>query len=355
MENLPSISDMTLGDILFANVLSPLWPLVIARPLKLFPKTLGLTPGVEGVPSREYMVRVLSDYPTHQAMLRALTGDHFASFVNHVRGKHRISPTTLKAIAGRFGPNVGPNEIAAMVHGSSKGPLLPALLSLCGLFEAVPNLFFAKVVKAGIPCPHCGGNLIDDRDVWWTKQPLTLPKPTHDLVERMLGAILVGTGFYAYFKNVDREAFLDHIVQLAEPSKHPFGNWIENVKQSRGAASYFDLCAASADGTLLPFDENRLSKWASGGELLPLALGGRLIAGLPDAPALELDLYAARAIAFVLDLVIAATPGATAPKRKTAQDMIFRRLRTLHDHAILFIRAAQKKAQERATGQPVVS
>jgi hypothetical protein len=45
MENLPSISDMTLGDILFANALSPLWPLVIARPLKLFPKTLDLTPG----------------------------------------------------------------------------------------------------------------------------------------------------------------------------------------------------------------------------------------------------------------------------------------------------------------------
>jgi hypothetical protein len=355
MENLPSISEMTLGDILFGNALSPFWPLVIARPLKLFSKTLGLTPGVEGVPSREYMVRVLSDYPTHQALVRALTGDHFPNFVNHVRGKHRISPTTLKAIAGRFGPNVGPNEIAAMVHGSSDGPLLPALLSLWGLFEAIPNLFFANMVKAGIPCPHCGGNLIDDRDAWWTKQPLTLPKSAYELVERMLGAILVGTGFYAYFKNIDREALLDHIVQLAEPSKHPFGNWIDNVKQSRGAASYFDLCAASADGTLLPFDENRLSKWASGGELLPLALGGRLIAGLPDATALELDLYASRAIAFVLDLVIATTPGATAPRREAAQDMIFRRLTTLQDHAILFIRTAQKQAKGRATGEFVAS
>lgn len=181
------------------------------------------------------------------------------------------------------------------------------------------------------------------------------PKANIRLVERMLGAILVGAGFYAYFKKVEREAFIDHIVHLAEPSKHPFGNWIENVKQSRGAASYFDLCAASADGSLLPFDENRLSKWASGGELLPLALGGKLIAGLPDAAALELDLYAARAIAVVLDLVIASTSGATAPKRKAAQDMIFRRLRTLHDHVILFIRAAHKKAHERATAQPVVA
>jgi hypothetical protein len=345
MENQPDIGELTLGDILLGNKLAPLWPLIIARPLKLFPKALGLTPGIEAVPSHEFLVRILTDHPTHQALIRDLTGDHFKNFENHVRGKHRASPTTLKAIASKLA--VDESFIAALAHGNSDGPLLPTLLSLFGIAEAIPNLFFASVVKAGIPCQHCGGNLIDDRDSWWKAQSLRLPKPAYDLIERLLGALLVATGFCVYFKKIEREAPIAQMIQLARPPRHPFGNWIGNVMQSRGAESYYDLCAAPfADGTPVPIEENRISKWASGGELLPIAIGSKLIAGLPDAEALQLDLYAARAMAFVIDLATAATQVDTGPPRKLVQDMIFRRLETIHKHALLFTRVAHTRQRE---------
>lgn len=347
MENLPTIGDAKLGDIFFRDALAPLWPVTIVRPLKLFPKSLGLTPGAEAVPSPEFLVRILSDHPTHQALIRAQSGEHFKNFENHVRGRHRASPTTLKAIAEKMGVNE--SDIATMAHGRSDGPLLPNVLSLIGLVEAIPNRFFAAAVKLGIPCPHCGGNLIDDRDSWWQSQALQLPKPAYRLVERLLGALLVGTGLYAVLQAIERYAPVDQIVQLAHPSKHPFGNWLGRVMESRGIQKYSELCdAPSGDGTSLPFDENRLSKWASGGELLPLAMGKRMTAGLADANALELDLIAARALAFIIDLATAAAECETAPPRKLVQATIHRRLETLHNHAIILVREVQKTRRKTA-------
>ena len=346
MENQPGIGQLTLGEILFGDKLAPSWPLVIARPLKLFPKALGLLPGIASVPSREFLVRILTDYPTHQALLRDLAGDHFKNFENYVRGKHRATPTTLKGIADKFGVDEG--LITAMKHGSSEGPLLPCLLSLFGITEAIPNLFFAAVVKAGIPCQHCGGNLIDDRDSWWKEQSLRLPKPAYDLIERLLGALLVATGFCVLAKKIERESPIADTIQLAQPSRHPFGNWIGKVMQSRGVESYFDLCSEHvANGTPLPVEENRISKWASGGELLPIAIGYKLTAGLPDAEALQLDLYAARAMAFVIDLATAASVGEVGPTRKLVQDMIFRRLETIQNHFHLFARVLLARLEEK--------
>ncbi|WP_241300229.1 hypothetical protein [Burkholderia stabilis] len=346
MENQSGIGQLTLGEIFFGDKLAPLWPLVISRPLKLFPTALGLMPGIPSVPSREFLVRIFTDYPTHQALLRDLVGDHFKNFENHVRGKHHVSPTTLKGIADKFG--VDERFISAMKHGNAEGPLLPPLLSLFGLSEAIPNLFFAAVVKTGIPCQHCGGNLIDDRDSWWKKQPLRLPKPAYDLIERLLGALLVATGFYVLVREIEREAPIEEIIQLAHPSRHPFGNWIGKVMQSHGVESYYKLCSQYvADGTPLPIDENRISKWASGGELLPIAIGAKLTAGLTDAEVLQMDLHAARAIALIIDFATAATVGDAGPTRKLVQDMIFRRLETIHNHFRLFTRVFVARIEEK--------
>jgi hypothetical protein len=346
VENQPGIGQWTIGEILFEDKLAPNWPIVIARPLKLFPKALGLTPGVAAVPSREFLVRVLTDYPTHQALLRDLAGDHFKNFENHVRGKHDVSPTTLKGIAGRFG--VPEDLITSMKHGNAVGPLLPQLLSLFGIVEALPNLFYAAVVKEGIPCEHCRGNLIDDHDSWWTKQELRLPKPAYDLIERLLGAVLVGTGLWTLIRKVARTKPIDQNKHLSDPSRHPFGHWLARVMQARGVRSYFDLCAERvAAGAPLAIDENRLSKWASGGELLPISVGLKLIDGLPDADALQMDLYAARTLAFAIDLVAAAAaaPGDVRSSRKDAQDMIHRRLGTILVHLRLFGRVLAKTAE----------
>jgi hypothetical protein len=302
--------------------------------------------GYSSVPSGEVLVRIFSDFPIHQALLRDLAGAHFKNFENHLRGKHQVSPTTLRGIAKKLG--VDERLVTEMKHGQAEGPLLPALLSLFGIMEALPNLVYAAIVKTGIPCQHCGENLIDDRDIWWKKQSLRLPKPVYDLIERVLGALLVATGFGVLTKKIERESPIQELIGLSHPSRHPFGHWITKVMQARGVESYFDLCSEHAADDF-SINENRSSKWASGGELLPIKIARLLTARLPGAEALVLDVYAARTMAFLVDLAAAAAPlkAMLGPTRKRAQDLIYRRLETINQHILLFARVLQGRLDDK--------
>jgi hypothetical protein len=115
---------------------------------------------------------------------------------------------------------------------------------------------------------------------------------------------------------------------------------------TRGVESYFDLCSEHAADDF-SINENRISKWASGGELLPIKIARLLTARLPGAEALVLDVYAARTMAFLVDLAAAAVEGDVGPTRKRAQDLIYRRLETINQHILLFARVLQGRLDDK--------
>lgn len=318
-------------------------PLDLRRPMKLFKGTLGIHPGSAAIPDPEFLVRLISGSPSHQALLRQAVGDQFKNLEHLLRGKHTASPTTLRILARSM--CLSEDQLLAFAHGNKNGPLLPQLLMLFHNAERIPLGLISSLTATPAPCPCCGQNLMEDARAWWQRQALQLASPEYRFVDRLLNAVVGGHLAYELLMLLTQRSAVpfDVVSGLAKPKGHPIGNWLVLVKAARGFTYLWELAASRRD-TIAKTDEmqsNRIKKWSSGQDLLPYEDAKMLTAGLSNEHHLLALHLAARFLAFATDFVCATADGADYPSRATAQRLVYERLCHLHAKARLALKLLQ--------------
>lgn len=245
-----------------------------------------------------------------------------------------------------------------LAHGRKDGPLLPELLLLLRLIEGVPFGIFTFLMTQELSCPHCGANALHDADVWWRRQPLRIGKAEYEFAERLLAALTVGSRLWEIrpLLGPAGDDAAEPLPSLANPGRHPIGNWLAAVRGAYRCSNLFDLAQRLPfeEDETAPITQSRLKKWSSGQDLIPVEAGFSLIAGLPDAKVLEHGLIAARVLALVVDFLCAAATVEAAPlRKKTVRQIVFDRLQALRMK--LLISGWLLGAKDQGTSRTVLS
>lgn len=302
-------------------------PITLQRPMKLFKGALTQSKsfGTPFIPDPEFLVRLTTDYRSHQAILRDNAGEHFKNLENYLRQRHQPSPVTLLAMSQKIG--VSTEDMASWVHGNEDGPLLPRLLELFALFENVPYRFATHTLDTEVLCPSCRANILDDRDVFWRKQAIAFGQPEYVFAERLLSATIGASFLFQLFlgltgHKIDWAEFF----ALADPDRHPIGNWLAGIQKARSLGSLADMAVEMQQmndkDCQVPYE--RLKKWSAGTDLMPVAVVKALSTAMNDLNRYLLPGYIARALAFVIDFLVAAAP-APVPERVRIQEIVHER------------------------------
>lgn len=336
MENIavgkPAPLDKSPGDASLEDMfIVPYEPIAICRPLGPYGRMLSLAPGVRSAPSPEFLYRLLTSHASHQALLRTATGDQFKNLENLIRGRHQSSATTRSVLAERLRVNL--DFIAELDGSAPSGPLLPALQQLAQLFEGIPSWLARTVLSVDVPCPCCGANLLNDVDAWWARHAPSIAAPEYRFVERLLRS-LIGACLcerLAHHLSGAQPPSLVNLSSLADPKRHPIGNWLAEIL---GQLNFQSLSQLSTHMQLKGYDENayaygRLRKWSAGQDAMPFAEGQNIAQSIGTPPGNERRLSAARAIALITEFIMASTSDAEISIRPRAQAVLEARLRAL--------------------------
>lgn len=338
-EELPmNRDDSTLSDLFCV----PFWPIRLHRPMRLFRRALGLEPGVQQAPSADFLVRLVSDAPSHQAWLRQALGNRYKNFENLLHGKGERSATTMALIEATL-PGITGVLAEREKNLDPAAPFFPELLKAVQLLEGIPFRLFRALMAHELNCPHCGANILRDTDSWWSRQAIHWDEGEYRFAERLITVLISATAIRRLGTTgmASDEYLLENVLSLSEPSKHPFGHWMRRVMQAHEVKTYAELAnALPLEAEAKSITDRRLRKWASGrDDLMPLAAGHQLTAGLTKKSELDNQLIAARVIAFAVDFLCAAAPAGGAGQTQV-QGILHQRLCQLRENAMLAIKIA---------------
>lgn len=315
----------------------------LQRPMRLFKGAITQTKayGVPFTPDLDFLVRLVTDYRSHQAILREAAGQHFKNLENYVRGEHQTSSVTLQMISKTIG--ITPEVLASWAHGRPNGPLVPELLKLFCLVENVPNKFMSHALDTEVLCPYCKMNILDDRDTFWHKQSIAFDRPEYEFAERILTAGIGASCFAMLFVNHTEEKIdWDDIYKLSHQSKHPMGHWLNDVQRGLAVASLADLAEKmqlmSSTECHVPYE--RLKKWSAGTDLMAVSVAKALSNASKRHNWHWTSFLLARSLTFVIDFLMAAAPGVE-PKRQSIQAIVADRFIGLGEN----LRIAMKKTK----------
>lgn len=340
------ISDMTVGEFLTP----PFQPVEVLRALGPYGRMLRLKPAISMAPDSEFLVRLLTGHASHQAYIRHEAGSDYKNLENWVRGKHKASRTTKQVLASRLGLTM---EYLEKLAGSAlDGPLMPDILTLFQMVEVFPMRLTSGALNRVVPCPCCGENLLDDVDAWWSKQAPGMGHAEYHFAERLLNAVL-GANLIERLSALTKERAelsLDRLDALANPLRHPIGNWLWEAQASMSCNSLAELVAAMQlrGGVGTTFSHGRLKKWSAGQDVMPLEAGEVLAEACGQSKSGMRRLIAARSIALVTDFVVASLPiEAHVVGRKGAQEVVHARLVQLAHNLQIAIAAIAGKTPQR--------
>lgn len=343
------ISDMTVGEFLTP----PFQPVEVLRALGPYGRMLRLEPTISMAPDPEFLVRLLTGHASHQAYIRHEAGSLYKNLENLARGTHKVSRTTMQVLASRLGL---PMEYLEKLAGSAlDGPLMPDILTLFQMVEGFPMRATSGVLNRVVSCPCCGENLLDDVDAWWSKKAPGMGQEEYHFAERLLNAVL-GASLIERVIALTKERVelsLDRLDALANPLRHPIGNWLWEAQNSMCRDSLAELAAVMQlrGGIGATFLHGRLKKWSAGQDVMPLE-AGEAIAEAYGQPKRGLRrLIAARVIALVTDFVAASWPTAThvvGRKGAGAQEVVHARLVQLSNNLQIATAAIAGKTFQRS-------
>ena len=345
----PHIFDMTVGEFL-----TPLFPQVeVLRVLGPYGRMLRLEPAISMAPDPEFLVRLFTGHASHQAYIRHEAGSLYKNLENLARGRHKVSRTTMQALASRLGLTM---EYLEKLAGSAlDGPLIPDILTLFQMVEGFPMRVASGALNRVVSCPCCGENLLDDVDAWWSKKAPGMGQAEYHFAERLLNAVF-GASLIERIIALTKERFelsLDRLDALANPLRHPIGNWLWEAQASMSCNSLAELATAMQlrGGVGATFSHSRLKKWSAGQDVIPLEAGEAIAEACGQAKSGMKRLIAARSIALVTDFVAASWP--TVPhvagrKGEGAQEAVHARLVQLGNNLQMAISAMAGKTLQRS-------
>lgn len=337
---------MTIGELL----LTPFQPVEVLRALGPYGRILDLEPGVPKAPDPEFLVRLLTGHASHQACIRHEAGSQYKNLENLIRGKHKVSSTTKLVLANTLGLSM--EDLESLDGSAPDGPLIPGILAMFQIVEGLPMRVMSGFLDRDVPCPCCGKNLLDDVDVWWQKQAPGMRPAEYHMAERLLNALL-GAGLIERFVALFQERTdlsLDRLGALANPSRHPIGNWLSEAQVAMSSDSLAELAAAMQlrRDVGSTFSHGRLKKWSSGQDVMPMEAGEAIADACGQAKSGIRRLIAARTIALVTDFVAATLPYATnAFGRKVAQKVVCARIEHLGGNLRIALAAIMGKMPQR--------
>lgn len=327
--------------------LTPFQRVEVLRALGPYGRMLGLEAGCPKTPDSEFLVRLLTGHASHQASIRHETGSQYKNLENLIRGRHKVSATTKQVLAITLGLSL--EDLERLEGSAPDGPLIPEILALLQIVEGFPMSLTSGFLKTDVPCPCCGANVLDDVDVWWQKHAPGMGQAEYHFAERLLHALL-GAGLIERFivslqKRTDLS--LDRLGALANPARHPIGNWLSEAQEAISCDSLVGLAAAMQfrGGVGTTFSHSRLKKWSSGLDVMPLEAGRAIADACGQTKSGMRRLIAARTIALVTEFVAASLPyGTGVAGRKTGQSVVCARLEQLSSN--LQIAAATERTKQ---------
>jgi hypothetical protein len=299
------------------------------------------------VPDPDFLVRLVTDYRSHQAIIRQGAGAHFKNFDNFIRGKHQLSPVTMRAMSEKLGVEL--DEIAKWPHGKEDGPLLPDLLNIFSSIESLPYRFTTHILDAEVLCSCCKNNILDDRDAFWTQQNIVFNEPEFGFAERILRATIGASFFWILLgRFAGEKTDWPDVYMLAHRCKYPIAHWLSAIQTSYRVNSLAELAvkmqAMDSPDCHVPYE--RLKKWSSGMDLLPVSVAKALSQASGHNNEHWISFFLARALSFVIDFLVAAAPGAE-PKRQVIQEIVENRFVGLGQN----LRIAMAKQANEAKGK----
>lgn len=319
-------------------------PITLYRPMRVYKTALAPSAsiGIPFVPDGDFLVRMVTDYRSHKAILRAEVDGDFKNLENLLRGRHQLSAKTMSSLSERL--NVSSEELATWVHGEKDGPLAPNLLRLFSLLETVPGGLTSQVLAAPVFCNCCGANMLAGRDLFWARQLVSYAPAEVEFAERLLKAAVGAACVFDVMASIAGKTFpWENLTALVHPSKYPMGHWLELMLTHYQVSSLIDL---SVKMQLMPAPEcrvpyERLKKWSSGQDLMPVAVAKALIKGTSQPNRLWLCFMLARTITFVIDFLCSAGP--IRPMRMQAQEIVYCRINALIANMRIAINAEKKR------------
>ena len=300
------------------------------------------------VPDPDFLIRLITDYRSHQAIIRENAGEHFKNFENYIRGKHQLSPGTLRAMSKKLGVDL--DEIAKWSHGRPDGPLLPDLLNIFSLVESLPYRFTTHMLDTEVLCPCCKNNILNDRDAFWTKQSVAFNEPEYEFAERILRATIGASFFWIVLERFSgKTTDWPDVYTLAHRCRYPIAHWLSDIQASYRVNSLAELAvkmqAMDSPECHVPYE--RLKKWSSGMDLLPVSVAKALSLAAGHNNGHWISFFLARTLSFAIDFLVAAAPGAE-PKRQIIQEIVENRFIGLGQN----LRIAMARQAAESKGKP---
>lgn len=301
----------------------PYEPLTLCRPMQLFPTSLGLLPHSPQVPSDNFLANLVSGKRTHLAIVREIFGKNYKNFVNFARGEVSTSPKVYTALVQALN---GDEELLSLFAKNMRLGILPVqTANVMRLIETVLNQLGSAASSGTGMCPACRQKRISQASQWWSEQKCSLGPPEYRFVDRLLldtlAVVILPRAFSADWSQ--REDPATPVISMCASGAHPFKHWLKRVMVSHRASDLTSLATKSRlEG---PSPDSHLQR-CSRGEMLTLETIDALTTGL-DQPKPLRDLgRQTRALAFVIDFLIAANTHEEPLSWSTAQQIIQERM-----------------------------
>lgn len=317
----------------------PYEPITLARPMTLFPTTLGLTPRVASIPSSDYLAELLCGHKSVQAALRKELGDvNFRNLRNYALGRK-----TTEATKERLLLLLRDQETLELVAEHLRGPEQSTPTRLLQMGEGAMLLLVTAVLGFGASCSHCGENEITPEDSWWSKQPCVLAPSEYRFLDRLL---YVPAGLAIAPAMLNGNSPPPTVLRtLSAPDRLPFQHWLDVIRKAYSSPNLAHLAARAG---MEPQMTSVLYR-VNAGEMLTDAHIHAITKRLGNGQRVERvrkQGRVVRRIAFAVDFLLAAHADEQELEFALAQKIVHDRLSHLCDDLQRALVALQRKANE---------
>ena len=285
-------------------------------------------------------IAVISKGARHQELIRAKLGpQQYKNFENLCRGANTPSSTTVGLLATTL--DIDRATLRGLEATAGPNHLLPSYVAA---FEAAESTFLVAFRSSvgSVKCSCCGKSLNDRTTEWWDSQPIPLTLGAAAFVDRLLTATMGAALALECLEALGAQKGLNRgiVVDLANPSTHPIGHWIELVQRTRSEKFAWKLTTKDCNGMdVEPALPGRILKWRSGVDLLPFDRAEGMIFGASHYRLLSHANVAARTVALAVDVLQACALSGARPSRKVAQQIVSDRLHYFNAYTTLALGA----------------
>jgi hypothetical protein len=272
----------------------PFWEVTLARDMRRFGASLGLTPNIAGTPSVNLAAAIIFGRRSFEAVLRQLFDNaEFRNLRNYALGKVK-TPRALGSVLAKCGGN---QEIFEELIAVLRDPDSANSVRFVGALEGAAYRLATFIRSVPAPCPCCGANLVRSAEDWWREQLCDVGMMEAHLVDRAC-MVAIATHVLIGFRD-DAKTLPPPVLHRLQ--MHPNANWLQSLARLVGAPTLSNL-APRVGAEVTTETVLRVAR----GDTLTAEVVSKLIAERKRTGALKAALIPTRTLAFAIDFLSAA-------------------------------------------------